>query len=213
MQATQGNLRQVYEALRNRWTIGQVIGRGEVHPLMAEVVTGIRPEWYVLQILPAHERVAAGHLIGRRFGIFAPELEEQRTVRGRRTRVLLPMFPGYVFVFAWLGPRNYHRIRSCPGVFDFLCIAQSPAVIPDDAINAIRAVENKQRPLVMAQEDIGTFKKVKRGWRRRSRMTEQHIFENEIVAVHTWSALHDSLDNAVDCDKRNQLLLNALGVA
>jgi len=180
---------------------------------MAEVIRGLRPEWYVLQIVPTQERVAAAHLVGRRFGIFLPELEEHRLVRGRRRRVLLPMFPGYVFVFAWLGPRNYHRIKSCPGVWDFLCVEQRPAVISDAALNAIRAVENKQRPLVVSQEAIGTFKKARRGWRRRTRITEQHIYDSEIIAVHTWSALRDGLRQGVDSDKRTQLLLSALGVA
>jgi len=206
-----GNLRQVYEALT--WTIGQRIGYGDVHPLMAEVIRGLRPEWYVLQIVPTQERVAAAHLAGRRFGIFLPELEEQRIVRGRRRRLLLPMFPGYVFVFAWLGARNYYRIKSCPGVWDFLCVEQRPAVISDDALNTIRGIENKQRPLVVSQEDIGMFKKARRGWQRQSRVTEQHIYDNEIVAVHTWSALCDGLESGIDSDKRTQLLLNALGVA
>jgi transcription antitermination factor NusG len=207
----QGNLRQVYEALT--WTIGQHIGRGEVNPLMAEVIRGLRPEWYVLQIVPAQERLAVSHLAWRRFGIYAPEVEEQRNVRGRRRRVLLPMFPGYVFVFAWLAPRNYHRIRSCPGVWDFLCVEQKPAVISDAAVNIIREVENKRRPLIFAHEAIGRFKKDRRGWRRRARLTEQQVYDNEIVAVHTWSALRDGCVNGVDSDKRTQLLLNALGVA
>jgi transcription antitermination factor NusG len=187
-----------------------VIGRAEVNPLMAQVVAGWHPEWYVLQILPAHERIAAAHLIGRRFGIFLPEVEERRTTRGRRRRVLLPMFPGYVFVFAWLAPRNYDRIRSCPGVFDFLCVKQAPAVISDAAINVVRAIENKQQPLVVERDAVGMVKKRYRGFRRyRVVHNEQTINDEEIIGVHTWSALWD---RGLDGNGRNRLLHQALGV-
>jgi transcription antitermination factor NusG len=180
---------------------------------MAEIVHNVRPAWYVLQIVPAHERIAAGHLVARRFGVFCPEVEGVKLVRGKRRKALNPMFPGYIFVFLWFAPRNYHRVRSCPGVWDFLCIDGRPAQIPDGAINAVRACENKQRPLTMTQEGIGTFKKLKRRWRRERTMSEQVIADSEIVSVHTWSALRDSLDEAVDSDKRTQVLLNALSLS
>jgi transcription antitermination factor NusG len=178
---------------------------------MAEIVHGIRPAWYVLQIVPAHERIAAGHLIARRFGVFVPEVEGVRFVRGKKRRSLNPMFPGYIFVFLWFAPRNYHRVRSCPGVWDFLCIDGRPAQIPDSAINAVRACENKQRPLTLEQEDVGRFKRNRKGWRRLRRVREQSISDNEIVSVHTWDALRDDLTNSIDSDKRTQVLLNALG--
>ena len=180
---------------------------------MAEVVIGLRPEWYVLQILPAHERVAAGHLTGRRFGIFLPELEEERTTRGRRQRVLLPMFPGYVFVFTWLGALNHDRIRSCPGVFDFLRrVNGEPAVVSDRLMNAVRAVENVKRPLVLEQEDIGKPKRIKRRWRRLRHVTEVQIQDNEIIDTHTWSAFRDGVANG-DAGTRNRLLAEVLGIA
>jgi transcription antitermination factor NusG len=184
---------------------------------MAEVVIGLRPEWYVLQIMPAHERVAAAHLAGRRFGIYAPELDlermTERMTQRRRKRVAAPMFPGYVFVFAWLGPRNHDRIRSCPGVFDFLRRVDGlPAVIADAAVNAIRVVENQQRPLMLQQEGIGMPKRIKRSWRRSRRMTDVLVHDNEIMDVHTWSAFRDGVVNG-DAAARNRLLHEALGIA
>jgi transcription antitermination factor NusG len=209
----QGNLRQVYEALLDRWTIGQVVGAGEVHPLMAEIVIGFEPAWYVLQVVPSQARIAAAHLTGRRFGIYAPELPPDRTARGRKRRQPMPLFPGYVFVFAWLNPRNYHRIKSCPGVFDFLCISQQPAVIPDAKLDAIRAVENKLRPLTIDRQAFGMVKKGRRGFRRFRKMVhdQQIIEDTQIIGVHTWSALSDGA-MSLDGHARNHLLLQALGV-
>ena len=203
------NLRSVYDALRGL-CIGDCFGYGDVHPLMAEM-EDYPAAWYVLQITPAQERIAAGHLIGRRFGVFMPEVEQIRLKRGARRRILLPMFPGYCFIFTWLTARNYHRIKSSPGVYDFLCIEGQPALMADHIIDAVRAVENKQRPLVTTQEGIGMPRKVKRGWRRNRRLSEQMIADNEIVGVHTWSALHDAL--RLDGAARNRLLHEVLGLA
>jgi transcription antitermination factor NusG len=209
----QGNLRQVYEALCDRWEIGQIIGRGAVDPLMAEIVVGLSPGWYVLQVLPAHEGIAASHLIGRRFGVYVPELVQRRRRRGQSLVIHTPMFPGYLFVFAWLNASNYRRIRDVPGVGNFLCVGLEPAIIADGIVDTVRAVENKRRPLVMAQEEFGTFKRVKRHWRRYRKVSECMVDDHDIVAVRTWSALRDGLNNALDGDERNRLLLDAVGLA
>lgn len=180
--------------------------------LMAEIVVGLSPAWYVLQIFPAHERVAAAHLVGRRFGIYLPELNHaKRVARGRHEA--LPMFPGYIFIFTWLGPRNHHRIVSCPGVFDFLRqVDGEPATIDDAVVNAVRAVENQQRPLTLDREGCTMIRSRKRGFRRYRKIVQdqQTIDDTQIVGVHTWSALHDGL-RQLDDSGRNRLLHEALG--
>ena len=208
-----GNLRQVYEAVRDRWRVGDAAGYGEVNPLMAQMVLGMRPSWYVLAIVPAHERQAATHLADRRFGVFLPEASALRVKRGKRITSLKPMFPGYLFVWVWLDPANHHRVVSVPGVMDFLRHASGwPAVIPDELIRLVQTVENEQQPLSLTHEHIGVFRKIKKRWRRERRIEQQPVFVNEIVSVHIWSALRDGLANG-DHSARNRLLHQALGLA
>lgn len=210
-----GNLRAVYEACKAGAGIGDRVGEGEIEPLMAEIAPDLAPAWYVLGAAPARERTVAGHLIGRRFGIYLPELPERisnwRT--GRMQNVLRPMFPGYVFIFTWLSARNYHRIKGVPGALDFLCLGGfGPAPLPDGLIDDIRAVENKHRPLVVPHEGFGRLRKRKRRWRRESVTVDHRIADHEIVAVRTWSAFADGIDR-VDDGQRNRLLHEALGLA
>ncbi len=210
-----GNLRQIYEALRDRWQVGDAAGDGEVNPLAAQIVRGVVPAWYVLQIAPAHERIAAQRLAERRFGVFLPECAHVAFKHGRRTSALKPMFPGYVFIFAWLDGGNHHRALLCPGVLDFLRrVDLAPAVIPDALIDAVRAEENKQQPVTVDREGYHMVRPRKRGFRRyRKIVQDSHAIEdNQIIGVHTWSALRDGV-RQLDDTERNRLLLDALGVA
>lgn len=210
---TTGNLAQVYQALKTELSVGDIVGNAEANPLAAEIIAGITAEWYVVQTHPAHERIAAAHLVARRFGIYLPEAEQVEISRGRKLKTLRPMFPGYVFVFTWLAPVNYHRIRSCPGIFDFLYLdGLKPAVISESVLNEARAVENRQRPLSSTFEAIGMFKRVKKRWRRSRTISEQAITDNEIVSVRTWSAFRDGL-TTLDDHGRNCLLREALGLS
>ena len=213
MTQTLGNLRPVYEQQRD-WRIGQIAGYSEINPLMAQISAGFPPAWYALQIVSGQERIAAAHLVARRFGIFLPETEERRSRRGKLIAVARPMFPGYLFLFTWLEGRNYRRAISCPGVLDFLRAGANVAVVPDRVIDGVRAEENRQRPLVVNNTAIAWFRKGRRGFRRFRKMIQQgqRIEDSQIVGVHTWSALSDGLRD-LDGDGRNRLLLAALGVA
>jgi hypothetical protein len=213
-----GNLRQVYETFHQTlrsWTVGDVVGQGDRDPLAARIVPGVFPRWYILCVLPAHERIAGAHLIGRRFGIFIPEYAERYYRRGERVTVLRPMFPGYVFVFMWHNPQNFHRVVSCPGVMDFLRYRDSlqPAIVADTIIDMVRIIENKLQPIVVDHEAVGV-KKGRRGFRRFRKTVHNHqvIDDAQIISVHTWSALRDGA-MSLDGHTRNQLLVKALGVA
>jgi len=197
-------------------TVGTVVGQGEVAPLMVDIVPELRAAWYVLVVAPGRERTVAGHLIGRRVGVYLPEFEERisnlRT--GRKQIVLRAMFAGYVFVFSWLSPRNYHRIRDVPGALDFLTSGQTgPAVVPDELIDRVRKVENQLRPLRLPQEGFGRFRKFKRRWRREPMQLHEHqVADHEIVGVRAWSALVDGIEG-LDEQERNRLLRESLGLA
>ena len=209
------NLQRVYDAFKQRWRVGDYVGAGDANPLMAQMVLGMRPSWYVLTTIPAQERLAGAHLAGRRFGVFLPQAKALRIKRGRQHGVLVPMFPGYVFVFTWLDGRNYRRIVSCPGVLDFLRrVSGHPAPVSDSLIDAVRMEENKQQPLTLDCEAVGVFKKGRRGFRRFRKIIQdqQTIDDSQIIGVHTWSALRDDLQQ-LDGAGRNRLLHEALGVA
>jgi transcription antitermination factor NusG len=204
-----GNLAKVYRALNpTQIGVGTIIGYGDANPINAEARPGTIAAWHVVETFPSHERIAASHLIGRRFGVYVPETERMEVRRGCKAKVVRPMFPGYLFVFTWDIKSHVARIMACPGVWKLMLVGDHIATLSDELIDKIRIVENKQRPLTMRLEDIGRPQK---GWRRKPKTHEQPISCDEIVGVRSWSAFTDGLRVAVDGAERNQILRKALG--
>ncbi|WP_296741412.1 transcription termination/antitermination protein NusG [Mesorhizobium sp.] len=170
-------------------------------PRDAEIIPGVIPKWYVVKVYPGAERKVADELIARRFGIFIPESEKTVVRRGRKVDRVELMFPGYIFVFVWDVLQHRSRIECVPGVTGLIYDDGKPAVITDDKIDIIRAVENGERPLVKETTNG------KRGRRRRKRAA----VDMEIVSVKPWSAFADDLI-ALDSQGRNQSLMRALGL-
>jgi transcription antitermination factor NusG len=119
----------------------QMTERLAANPYDAEIVPGSIAQWHVLVTQPSHEKIAAGHLIARGFGVYLPEIERVRVVRGARRRYTTPMFPGYLFVFVWAIEKQWRRIEACTGVVRMLRNGDSPAVITDADIRDLQAVE------------------------------------------------------------------------
>jgi transcription antitermination factor NusG len=207
-----GNLAKVYRALYDgQIKIGTVIGYGDANPLHAEITPGAKAAWHVVETFPAHERIAGAHLSGRRFGIYVPEVEGVEVRRGRKAKFTRPMFPGYILVFTWDIRRHVERIMACPGVWRLMLIGTEFAILPDEAIDKIRQVENAYRPLALTFDNFEGFRKKTKRWRRTPRQ-EQAIGDNEIVSVRPWSAFTDGLATSVDGAQRNQILRKALGL-
>lgn len=62
--------------------------------------------WWCLHTKPRQEKATARHLLARRVGYYLPQVvHEGRTPRGRVTRSVLPLFPGYVFMLGDDGQR------------------------------------------------------------------------------------------------------------
>ncbi|MBL4702506.1 MAG: UpxY family transcription antiterminator [Phycisphaeraceae bacterium] len=55
-------------------------------------------QWYVLHVKSRQEKSLAASLDAMRIGYFLPLVVELRSHGGRRTRVEMPLFPGYLFL-------------------------------------------------------------------------------------------------------------------
>lgn len=161
----------------------------------AEMVPSAEAVWLAVTTVTGQERVAAAHLVGRRFAIYLPEIEQGY---GDKKHIEV-MFPGHLFVFVWGADQHWTRIKACPGVIDIL------GSLSDADMRAIQAKENELYPLVPAIK-IGKKKR----WRR-TRREEIIDYDNEIISIRPWSAFTDGL-RELDSAGRNNLLRRALGV-
>lgn len=185
--------------------------RAHANPYGAEI-TPEPARWHVIVTEPNREATAAGHLIGRGFGIYLPEYDEVVISRGRKRVLHQKMFPGYLFVFVWSIERQWRRMAACTGVSRLLRNGDQPAVVTDEQINEIQTKEFNRlvndTPLVAVSGP-----KRKKRLKRWERELEKHACEQMIEGnfrVTTKSYFADI--ETLDAHSRNHRLHRALGI-
>ncbi len=95
------------------------------------------PHWYAAYTKANHEKCVAEQLAAREIEHFLPSYASVRRWKDRRVTLQLPLFPGYVFVYMAL--RNRLPVLQIPGVAKLVGFGTSPAPLPKDEIDALRA--------------------------------------------------------------------------
>ena len=93
--------------------------------------------WYAAYTSANHEKRVAEQLGVRAVEHFLPVYESVRRWKDRRVTLQMPLFPGYVFVRVAL--RDRLQVQQVPGVAHLVGFAGSPAALPDEEIEALRA--------------------------------------------------------------------------
>jgi transcriptional antiterminator RfaH len=94
--------------------------------------------WYVAETEPRKEAVAIQHLERQSFRCFCPRLQKVRRHARRIDTVLVPLFPGYVFVSFDADRDGWRAINGTRGVRRVLTSERlTPLPMPDDAIAAL----------------------------------------------------------------------------
>src|SRR5579864_2811254 len=121
----------------------EVITMGEttLEDHRAEVAAGAAgyavPQWYVAYTCANHEKRVSEQLGVRRVEHFLPLYSSVRRWKDRRVTLDLPLFPGYVFVRMAL--RERLQVQTVPGVARLVGFDGTPAVLPDQEIDGLRA--------------------------------------------------------------------------
>lgn len=192
-------------------------------PRFAEIVEGGTPSWHVVEVFASAQADVAAELAEHRFGVYVPEVDETIVKRGRKIDRRVPMFSGYVFVFAWYSDQHWHWISNMPGVIAIV------GELADEDIDRVRWVENQNRPIIIDIEPVKaepvqrSKSKKKRRWKKGRAtnhanhakaskpkpITEQDL-RDQIITTRAWSAFDDIIE--LDSDGRNQTLRKALGL-
>lgn len=170
-------------------------------PQYAEIVPGHEPYWHVVVVEPRAERIAAAHLVGRRFGVYLPEFDVRMpAARGRDTYMASrPIFPGYLFLFVWDVEQHLRRIQACPGVFRLMYDGGRPVIVSDAIMDQIQAIEGFN--LVNS-----------RIRRRRVRRREPLSLEPDVEVTVSTLSLFEGI-KGLDDRGRVSILHRALGLA
>lgn len=119
------------------------VGSSENRPAVAErpASTSMRfDKWFVASTQPQKETLAQGQLQNQGFGAFVPRFRKQRRHARRVVEVLMPVFPGYIFVQAEPGQYPWRSINSTRGVRHLIGAGSgTPKAVPPGVMAAIFA--------------------------------------------------------------------------
>ncbi len=110
--------------------------------------------WYVVHTRSRHEYKVSTGLIQKNITTFLPEIESWSKQKDRRRKILLPLFPGYVFVyFNDLDNKSKLSILKTAGVVKILGKKGNTESIPvpDNKIDAIRRFVNSKTEIFTIQ--------------------------------------------------------------
>jgi transcription antitermination factor NusG len=120
-----------------------------VDPVSAPVtpVTVSDAKWYAIRTRSRHEKVAARELDAQGIPVFLPLVTSVRQWSDRRTKVEMPLFPGYAFVRVDYFSGERVRVLRTTGVVDFVGQKAEGSSIPDEQIESIRTILIRNVPV------------------------------------------------------------------
>ena len=107
---------------------------------------GFAMPWYAVSTKSRHEYKAHALLVQKSLTTFLPEMEVWSKRKDRKKKIMVPLFPGYLFVNAELDNETKLTILKTFGVVRILGkkLNTEPIPVPDEKIAAIqRIVERK----------------------------------------------------------------------
>jgi transcriptional antiterminator NusG len=103
--------------------------------------------WYAIRTRSRHEKVATRELEAQGVPVFLPLMTSVRQWSDRKTKVEMPLFPGYAFVRVnFLSPDRV-RVLQATGVVNFVGPKPGEASIPDEQIESIRTILLRKIPV------------------------------------------------------------------
>lgn len=101
----------------------------------------IDDDWLVVHTKVRQEEVAARNLERQGYMVYLPQIKLLKRIRGRQRFRLEPLFPRYLFVRPLVADQSISSIRSTVGVSSLVRFGHRLAVIRDEIVERIRAVE------------------------------------------------------------------------
>lgn len=109
----------------------------------ARLTTQIEPApelWFVVQTRYRFEKKVAAQLKNKGMQIFLPLRKENRSWGDRTKEILVPLFPGYVFVRSDRSVSDRLIVLQTAGVMGFASLAGMAATVPEKQIEDVQRV-------------------------------------------------------------------------
>jgi len=125
----------------------------------AETMTAMDlPRWYAVYTWARHEKSVARHLSERNIDNLLPVYETVHRWRNGRSKVCLPLFPGYIFVRV---PRTLRgRVLEVSGVVQLLGAGNRPTPLADEEVELLNRVAAIGSERVQPHPYLGPGKRI-----------------------------------------------------
>jgi transcription antitermination factor NusG len=111
-----------------------------------EIISLNEPQnWFVLQVVPRHEKAVSILLEQRNYGHFLPTCKIRRRWSDRIKVVEEPLFPGYVFCMS--EGFSMELVRSTSGIVRVVTSRGKPCPVDEEEIKAIRRIAESGRDI------------------------------------------------------------------
>jgi transcriptional antiterminator RfaH len=111
-------------------------------------------EWYVASVQPHQEVRADRNLRLQGFESWLPRMRRSRRHARRIDTILVPFFPGYLFVRLNCEIERWRSINGSHGVRHLLCQDGRPATVPHGFVEALRQSSDEEGLLALTTDDL-----------------------------------------------------------
>lgn len=111
---------------------------------MNHFINDTKKNWYAVYTIVRHEKAVNSALLEKDIETFLPLREVISQWKDRKKKVLLPLFPGYLFINSTLEDRL--TILNTPGIVRILGVTGSPIPIPDEQVEAVKKLIESRLP-------------------------------------------------------------------
>lgn len=95
--------------------------------------------WFCIKAKPKHEHIAAAHIqLCREAEVFFPRIRFERPFKGKKIRVIEPLFPGYLFARFEL-PTHLLQVRYAAGVQTIVHFGSHIPLLPENTMAELMA--------------------------------------------------------------------------
>ena len=101
-------------------------------------IGGSCDRWYVIQTQPHAESKAAFHLERQCYRVFFPRYTKLVRHARRRTNVLAPLFPGYLFLRLDVSRDRWRSVNGTCGVVRLIMQGEAPQPVPCGIVEALK---------------------------------------------------------------------------
>ena len=119
------------------------------------------PQWYAAYTIVRHEKKAVLHLQIRGIETFLPLYGSTRNWNGRRAKVQLPLFPGYLFVY--INACDRFRVLEAPSIVRLIGNNGKLTPLAEPEVQALKASLQLQSSRPSPFLSAGRHVQIKRG--------------------------------------------------